>query len=132
VVWLRRALGPEVGARIITGDGGYRPRISDGELDLAEFTAAVRRGRQAGYAGQWHECAAQQRAALGLWRGPLLSGVYAPSLIAEHAPSLDELRLQALQSQFRADLQLGRHNDVTSELVALVKPTRTTRASPSC
>ena len=42
VLRLRRSLGPEAGARLVTSPGGYALRVEDGELDLDRFRADCR------------------------------------------------------------------------------------------
>src|SRR6185312_8094622 len=58
--------------------------------------------------------------ALSLWHGPALAGVGAPFAVGA-AGRLGELRLEALEARTGADLALGKHTDLVSELGELVK-----------
>ena len=59
--------------------------------------------------------------ALGLWRGPALADLAdEPSLSGEIA-RLEELRLQALEERFDAELDLGHHSAVVVELATLTR-----------
>jgi predicted ATPase/DNA-binding SARP family transcriptional activator len=110
---LRRRLGAE---RIVREASGYRLCLEPGELDLERFECLLARGREE----PAEAAAATLREALELWRGPAYEDVrYEPFAQAEVA-RLDELRLTALEDRIDADLALGRHRDLVSELEALV------------
>ncbi|MCP2353243.1 hypothetical protein HD597_000263 [Nonomuraea thailandensis] len=59
------------------------------------------------------------RQALTLWRGPALANVPSETLRALAALPLDEERLEILERRIEADLFLGRHRRVLTELRAL-------------
>jgi DNA-binding SARP family transcriptional activator len=63
---------------------------------------------------------------LALWRGPALADVAFEDFAQAEIRRLDELRSVALEGRIEADLQLGRHAEVISELEALrsSSPTR--------
>src|SRR5262249_47041158 len=65
------------------------------------------------------EAAAELRSALELWRGaPLQSTVLdGPAIVAR----LEERRLSTLEERIEADLALGRHAELISELQELVR-----------
>jgi predicted ATPase/DNA-binding SARP family transcriptional activator len=110
---LRRRLGAE---RIVREASGYRLSLEPGELDLERFEQLLARGREE----PPEAAAATLREALELWRGPAYEDVrYEPFAQAEVA-RLDELRLVALEDRIDADLELGRHRELVSELEALV------------
>ena len=110
---LRRRLG---GERIVREASGYRLCLEPDELDLERFEHLPARGREE----PAEVAAATLREALELWRGPAYEDVrYEPFAQAEVA-RLDELRLTALEDRIDADLALGRHRDLVSELEALV------------
>jgi DNA-binding SARP family transcriptional activator len=106
VAGLRRVLGRD---RIVTSPGGYLIRIEHGELDLRRFEELTASGDRDDLA-----------AALALWRGPPLSEFRDEHWAAPAIARLDELRLVALESRLDADLELGRHAPVISELEGLV------------
>ncbi len=100
---LRKTLGRE---RVETVPPGYRLRVSDGELDVDRFQAALAEGRP--------------DEALSLWRGePLADVAYSRFARAETA-RLEELRLTAVEDRLDLDLAAGRHAQLVGELEALV------------
>ncbi len=115
---LRRTLGDEGGARIVTGPDGYLIRVSPAELDVTRFESALAAGRAAARSGSWAEAARVLASGLALWRGEPLAGIYS-EILAREVPRLAEMRLQALEARIEADLRLGRPGEVIAELRAL-------------
>jgi DNA-binding SARP family transcriptional activator len=113
---LRRMLGDEGGARIRTVAHGYQIRVEPGELDVDTFADLCAAGRAAAQGEQWAKASADLAAALDLWRGSLVADV--PDLDRRDArvQQLLETRSQALEGRIEADLQLGRHRELVSEL----------------
>jgi DNA-binding SARP family transcriptional activator len=113
-VWrLRKTLGRDA---LITRPPGYLLRLDLDELDLARFERLVGEARGAEPAA----AADKLREALSLWRGDALADLaYESSLSAEIA-RLGELRLLAMEERIEAELALGRHADVVSELGELI------------
>jgi predicted ATPase len=109
---LRRTLGASA---IVTRSSGYAVALEPGRLDLERFEALVARAQDAPpvKAGEL------LREALALFRGPPL--VDAPLLgpASTEADRLEGLRLAALEQRVEADLALGRHGAIVSELEAL-------------
>ena len=120
VMRLRNTLGDIGRARIITQPPGYLICVEAGELDLSRFEALMGAARAAAPDGSWDQAATHAREALELWRGEPLTGVDSETLAAREAPRLAELRLQALELRIDADLHLGRHTQVITELRQLV------------
>ncbi|MBR7837295.1 tetratricopeptide repeat protein [Actinospica durhamensis] len=117
---LRRALGPDLGARIQTSSPGYVVRLEPGELDADVFEVGLARGQAALRAGTWAQAREEFHAALTLWRDDVLADV--PALHGHsRAMRLAEARMTAQEGRIEADLQLGRHREVIGELRALVK-----------
>jgi DNA-binding SARP family transcriptional activator len=115
---LRKALG-DAGV-IVTQRPGYRLQVEPEHIDLHRFESLVAGGREAVAAGDPEAGAARLREALGLWRGAPL-GDFAFETFAQGAIArLEELRLAALEDRIDADLALGRHTQVISELEGLV------------
>jgi DNA-binding SARP family transcriptional activator len=111
---LRKALAPS--EAIVTQAPGYVIRVGPDELDLLRFEALVEEARRAP-----PELAAQRlREGLGLWRGPALADLAHESFAQAEIPRLEELRLEALERRFEADLALGRHAEIVGEVQALV------------
>ncbi|MBM2623741.1 winged helix-turn-helix domain-containing protein [Actinoplanes sp. LDG1-06] len=120
---LRRILevmDPERGRDLlVTRTPGYLLLVDPDELDLVVFERLHRRGLDAARRGDDALAASLQRQALRLWRGPLLSDVPHGPILGATAVRMSELRLDALEHRVRADLHLGRHHALVSELRAL-------------
>ncbi|WP_329172199.1 AfsR/SARP family transcriptional regulator [Streptomyces sp. NBC_01477] len=115
---LRTLLSP--GAAIVRHRPGYRLVLTDATLDHAEFDRLAGLGYDALKARR-HAAAAEHLAdALALWRGPALGGV-TEHLARVELPRLEEARMAALEGRIAADLALGRHDALVSELVGLVE-----------
>jgi predicted ATPase/DNA-binding SARP family transcriptional activator len=116
---LRRALGPGAAA-VLTEPPGYRLRLAAGQLDADTFerlTAAARRDLAE---GRPEAAAAGLRQALGLWRGPALSGAADLPFARADAARLEEARLGAVEDWVEAELGCGHHAGMAAELDGLV------------
>ena len=112
---LRKTIGND---RIEGRPPGYILGAQPGEIDVASFEIALREARR--LAGDPERYAESLHEALELWRGPPLADLaLEPSLRAE-AARLEDLRLQALEERIIAEMELGRHQDLTGELETLV------------
>jgi DNA-binding SARP family transcriptional activator/ABC-type transport system substrate-binding protein len=120
---LRKALEP-VDAKsgrqlLMTRRPGYLLNVSPAEVDVSSFTEAVAAGRAALADGDPERAADILRSGLALWRGPALADL-AELPVIRRAASLEAQRLDALELCVDADLQLGRHQELVSELEELV------------
>jgi DNA-binding SARP family transcriptional activator len=116
---LRKALGSG-GELLVTQPPGYALRIQQSQLDLSRFEHMLADGERALNAGKPERAVELLDQALGLWRGaPLADLPYAPFAQAPIV-RLEELRLAALELRIDAELALGRHRRLASELQALV------------
>ena len=113
---LRHALGDARRRCISTQPDGYLISVGSGELDVVLFESLQESGRRAARQREWEQAASHLRAALALWRGELLADVPSDRLLLQHGPRLAELRVQALEARMEADLQLGGHAEVITEL----------------
>ncbi len=113
---LRRVLGS---SRVLTHPGGYSLRADDNEVDLIRFDRRLAAGRAAVASGQPEEAVHNLRSALALWRGSALAGIPGRTIEAA-AARLAELRLTVIEELVEVELELGRHRELTSELVGLV------------
>ncbi|WP_030621817.1 AfsR/SARP family transcriptional regulator [Streptomyces sclerotialus] len=124
VTRLRRALGADGDGRLRSVAPGYLLRVRAGELDSTEFTAAVRRAREAYARGDWAAVLQEAADASALWRGRPLDGL--PEEVSEALDAqpfvrqLEEERLQLLEWRYDAELRLGRHGGLAPELSRLV------------
>jgi ABC-type transport system substrate-binding protein/DNA-binding SARP family transcriptional activator len=118
---LRKALGAAGnGHVVVTRPGGYCLQLADGQLDVDRFERLVAEGRSALAANAHEQAGASLRAALRLWRGNALGDVGCEPFAQVETGRLEELRLGAVEDRIEADLTLGRHADLVSELEALV------------
>jgi DNA-binding SARP family transcriptional activator len=104
---------------LVTRPPGYVFELRPDQLDLHVFHRLTAEARQ--WMDDNPDYAAQLlRKALGLWRGRPLADVDSESLVRNEVPRLEELRLAALEERNEAELRLGRHAELVSELTALV------------
>jgi YVTN family beta-propeller protein len=115
---LRKALG---NGRLKTRGHGYLLALELEQLDLGRFERLLGEGRALLAAGEPERAAEGLRAALALWRGPPLSDFASEPFAQAEIARLEELRLAALEERIEADLALGRHAELVSELEALVR-----------
>src|SRR5215218_5205297 len=113
---LRKAL-PK--SRLHTRRPGYVLEVGEDEFDLVRFERAVAEGRRALSQSDARKARELLGEALALWRGRALAEFSEPFARHEGA-RLEELRMAALESRIEADLVLGHHRDVVSELEALI------------
>ena len=115
---LRKALGDGL---LVTRGHGYLLLLEPGQVDLDRFEAQVAEGRDALMRGDAERARERLSEALALWRGPPLADfAYEPFAQSEIA-RLEEARLAALEDRVDAELALGRHAALVSELEALVR-----------
>lgn len=117
---LRKVLADTAHRRISTYPGGYLIRVDAGELDVTQFEALLGAAQTASQRGSWETAAAESRAALALWRGEPLADIGSEVLSLREAPRLTEMRLQALEVRFDAELHLDCQPAVIAELQRLV------------
>ena len=113
---LRKALGPVLATRA----PGYELELAPDRVDVLRFARLTQEGRAALEGGDPTSAESALREALALWRGPALADfLYEPFAQTEIA-RLEELRTVTLEERIEADLALGRHAELVSELEALV------------
>jgi predicted ATPase/DNA-binding SARP family transcriptional activator len=116
---LRRVLAADAW-RLITRPPGYQLKVSTGELDAQRFQDLATAGRRALVRDDPQAAADQLAAGLGLWRGPLLADLDEVAALEPERARLEALRLTALEDRIEADLALGGHGGLVSELEALL------------
>jgi DNA-binding SARP family transcriptional activator/sugar lactone lactonase YvrE len=114
---LRKALGEN---RILTRGRGYLLDLSPEEVDVEYFEALAAQGRKALAAGDPSMASQQLSAALALWRDRYLAGMEPGPVIGQEAARLESERLTVLDDRIDADLAVGRHTALISELQSLV------------
>ena len=111
---LRKLLGPD---RIRTQALGYLLRVEPGELDADRFESLI--GDARSIADPQERCA-RLTSALSLWRGEALADFRYDDFAQAQSARLEELRINAMEERLEAQLALGRHAEVLSELERLV------------
>ena len=114
---LRQALGRN--GRLETLGSAYRLNVERGELDVDRFESLLTAGR-AQLDRDPEAAAATLRRALALWRGPPLADLAHESFAQPEIGRLEERRSAAFEARVEAELALGRHADLVSELEAAV------------
>jgi YVTN family beta-propeller protein len=109
---IRRALGS---AAVLTRPPGYALSVDLDSLDAHAFERLLADGRRLAHDDP-ARAAELLRRALALWRGPVLPEFAFEEFARNEIARLEELKLTALEERIEADLELGRHADVVSEL----------------
>ncbi len=104
---------------LVTEPVGYTLQMRSRQLDLHDFTDLAARGRLASTEGRIAEAAELLRNALDLWRGCPFADVPIGQVLRPKVRGLEEARMVALEDCIDADLRLGRHREVISELSEL-------------
>ena len=116
VAGLRKALR-NGGASLRTRAPGYVLELDAGALDLDRFTQLRAEARESSDA---ERRAALLHEALALWRDAPLPELRAEPFATAAVAQLEQLRLAVLEERIDADLALGRHAALVTELEALV------------
>ena len=101
-----------------SGSGGYRLAVGAADVDVNRFERLAADGRRELGAGRDAYAAELLTEALALWRGTALGDVLDAPFAQAPAARLEELRAEALEDRFEADIRLGRHADVLADLTA--------------
>jgi DNA-binding SARP family transcriptional activator len=117
---LRRALEPDrppraKGSVLRTHGRGYELVVHPEAVDAAQFERLAREGRDALSSHPEH-AAETLRAALALWRGEPLAEFGCELFAQAEIARLTELHAVAVEDRIEADLALGRHASLCSEL----------------
>ncbi len=119
---LRRLLAADQdGGRevLVTKPLGYVVHLEPDDLDLDVFDRLVQQGRAALDEGAPERATVLLSQALSMSTVQPLSDVDAGPVLSAHVNQLAERKLQAVELRIEADLQLGRHRQLISELKAL-------------
>ncbi|MFD5091393.1 BTAD domain-containing putative transcriptional regulator [Amycolatopsis thailandensis] len=112
---LRKVLRAE-GVALDSGSGGYRLDVAREDVDACRFERLAAEGRAELTAGRDAGAAAILAEALGLWRGQALSDVLDAPFAQAPATRLEDLRLEAEEDRFEAEIRLGGHDRVLADL----------------
>ncbi|MFE0088418.1 BTAD domain-containing putative transcriptional regulator [Streptomyces sp. NPDC059016] len=105
---------------LLTRPGGYTLAVPDSCTDLHQFEVEADEGKALLKKGEPAAAADVLKRALGRWRGSALVDVVPGGLLSSYVTRLEELRERTLDLRIEADLQLGRHQELISELKSLV------------
>ncbi|WP_306192810.1 AfsR/SARP family transcriptional regulator [Streptomyces sp. MK5] len=108
-------------AFIETRPPGYMFHTDPEDLDLHAFEDLRARGEEAYSRGKFAAAGEALHAALGLWRGPALTGVVRGQRLEAAASRLQLLKTESLEQRIAVDVWLGRHRRLTGELTGLVE-----------
>lgn len=104
---------------LATRHGGYLLQIPAEAVDVHTYERLVVEGQHAFELGEDERAARAYRRALDLWQGPALVDVRVGPVLEIEAIRLEESRLVTRERRIDADLRLGRHTEVTAELMDL-------------
>lgn len=102
-----------------TASVGYQLVAPPNALDVHRYEQLLHEGRAALAVGDNESAAALLRAALEIWRDPVLVDVRPGPVLQVKIQRLEESRLGAIEQRIEADVRLGRHHEVLSELIEL-------------
>jgi predicted ATPase/DNA-binding SARP family transcriptional activator len=108
-----------IGSRIVRRGAGYQLQVGLEEVDVLRFSHYVTTGRRCAAEGQLVEAAADLRASESLWQGDPFPELADVATVQPDLARLSELHLSAVEDRVDAEMALGRHVDLASELVAL-------------
>jgi DNA-binding SARP family transcriptional activator len=118
---LRRTLAASgIEGILVTRPPGYLLDVPPESVDITRFQRLVESARTARAEDRPADAVAALREALALWRGPALAEVAASTFSTAEAIRLEQSRLTALEDCLAAELDCGRHREVTAELEGLV------------
>jgi DNA-binding SARP family transcriptional activator len=103
-----------------TRPGGYMLKVPESSIDLHRFEMNASEGQAMLKSGDPSGAAETLRGALAMWRGQALVDVVKGELLSSYTTRLEEHRLRTLEQRIEADLWLGRHRELVSELKSLM------------
>jgi DNA-binding SARP family transcriptional activator len=104
---------------LTTTSVGYQFIAPPDAIDVHRYEQLLAEGRGALSVGDNESAATLLRAALAVWRDPVLVDVRPGSVLRVKIERLAESRLGAIEQRIEADVRLGRHHEVLSELIEL-------------
>ena len=109
-----------VGGQIVTRSPGYMLQLGSDEVDARCFDEMVNAGREQLRRRDYAHASLVLRSALDLWHGSSpFGGLQGGPILAGYTRRMEESRLECLEMMIEADLALGRHRELVSELYAL-------------
>jgi DNA-binding SARP family transcriptional activator/tetratricopeptide (TPR) repeat protein len=105
---------------LLSRAGGYELALPFEAVDIHQFDASARIGREALERGEAARAEKLLGEALSLWRGPALGEFAAEPFAAGEVARLNELRLRTEEDRIEARLASGRHSELVGEIRALL------------
>jgi DNA-binding SARP family transcriptional activator len=106
-------------AELVTHAPGYQLHVAQNDTDIHRFRSLVHKGRDAVASGAAVRGAHLLREALCLWRGRALADLVEQGTDWSELSAVEDERLTAQEDCFDAELQCGRHREITPELEVL-------------
>lgn len=127
ILRLRRLIGSALMAEettaakdlLVTRCGGYLLNVQRGDIDVHAYEQLAAAGARAAEVGDTESASRLLRSALEVWRGPVLVDVQVGMRLGIEVIRLQESKLGALELCIDADLRLGRHYTLLSELATM-------------
>lgn len=104
---------------LATVPSGYLLRVEPGELDVQRFDGLRESGQTLMEAGQYDLAAVEFRAALAMFRGPVLVDVDPGLVLRPFVVRVEEDRRSVRAMRIQADFALGRHRELVGELTSI-------------
>lgn len=104
---------------LVTRRGGYLLSLPDGGVDVQVYERLAAAGVRRAEVGDYEGASRLLRSALGVWRGQSLVDVPVGLRLSIEVIRLEESKLGVLEVCIDADLRLGRHYTLLSELAKL-------------
>ncbi|GAB2840724.1 AfsR/SARP family transcriptional regulator [Lentzea nigeriaca] len=104
---------------LVTRYGGYLLNVAPENVDVRSYERLATAGQRATETGDLESASRLLGQALEVWRGPVLVDVQVGTKLAMEVTRLQESRLGVLEARIDADLRLGRHQSMISELSML-------------
>ncbi|MEY9940767.1 BTAD domain-containing putative transcriptional regulator [Streptacidiphilus sp. MAP5-3] len=127
ILQLRRLLAASLGELnpgaakgiLSTRHRGYLLEVQPGAVDVHEYDRMAAEGHAEFQAGDDAEAVRLYTRALELWRGPGLVDVPVGPVLEIELARLEESRLGVLECRVEAELRLGHHSEMLTELIEL-------------
>jgi len=103
---------------LATRCGGYQLNLAGG-VDVHEYERLAAQGARAPEVGDFEGASRLLRSALAVWRGKVLVDVQVGPRLAIEVIRFEESKLSVMEMCIDADLRLGRHYSLLSELARL-------------
>ncbi|WP_035847287.1 AfsR/SARP family transcriptional regulator [Kitasatospora azatica] len=128
ILQLRRLIGAALGPDspidpkqvLVTRHGGYLLQVPPEAVDAYRYERLIAAGNDALDQGDDVSGSARLREAMATWRGSALVDVKIGPLLEIELVRLEESRLVALEQRIDAELRMGRHAELLTELTTLI------------